>query len=88
MLPTLIDFSIYRFPTSTKVVSTEDVFKAEQRMNNLLTAKPPLRYDNRYSFQYNIDTFLLGIRHNLKRELRIYHPSIQKQKFRKNKNYT
>lgn len=72
MLSTLIDYSIYRFPVSSKPISTEDVFKAEQKMSSLLTAKPPLRYDNRYSFQYNVDTFLLGIRHNLKRELREY----------------
>ena len=72
LLPTLIDYSHYRFPASTKVISTEDVFKAEQKMSQLLTAKPPLRYDSRYSFQYNVDTFLLGIRHNLKRELKEY----------------
>ena len=70
LLPTLIDYAHYRFPASTKVISTEDVFKAEQKMSQLLTAKPPLRYDSRYSFQYNVDTFLLGIRHNLKRELK------------------
>ena len=69
---TLVDPNCYRLPSSSKTLTTEDVMKAEQKMASMLSGKPPLRYDKRYSFQYNVDTFFLGIRSGLKRELRDY----------------
>ena len=69
---TLVDPNLYRLPSSSKILTIEDVMKAEQKMGSMLSGKPPLRYDKRYSFQYNVDTFFLGIRSGLKRELRDY----------------
>lgn len=68
----LVDPDVYKLPTASKALSVEDVLKTEQKMSSMLSARPPLRYDKRYSFQYNIDTFMLGIRNGAKRELRKY----------------
>ena len=71
-----IDPTVYRYPKAAygRSITEADVTKGESYVITALESK--LRYDPRYSFEYNWDTLQLLIKNLLKREVALYASAI------------